>query len=118
MTKNTSETRERDEQSGRFQSNINKEQVRMAVVAHADEPLTTSDVHEIVGGSRRTVFHYLQQLAEDGEVHVRKPSANYALWSRPRTKSKESDNDTENKDAKTDGGTTGIEAVHADEFQF
>ncbi|MFC7227794.1 hypothetical protein N0B31_10300 [Salinirubellus salinus] len=111
MTSKNTEERTRDTESGRFESEISKEQVRMAVMAHADEPMTTSDVHDTVGGSRRTVLHYLQQLAENDEISVRKPSENYALWSRP--KHVEQENDVE-----TDGGTHRVDAVSADEFQF
>lgn len=46
------------------------------------EPYTTGEIAEIVGAPRRTVYNYLEELAEHGRIRKKKPEPRRAIWIR------------------------------------
>jgi len=44
------------------------------------EPYTTGLIADLVGAPRRTVYNWLQALAEDGKVRKLKPNERTAIW--------------------------------------
>lgn len=47
------------------------------------EPYTTREIADIVGAPRRTVFNYLNELADDELIRKKKPEPRRAIWVRP-----------------------------------
>lgn len=46
------------------------------------EPYTTGELADIVGAPRRTVYNYLDDLAEQGRIRKKKPNPRSAIWIR------------------------------------
>lgn len=71
----------RDEE-GRFESRhgVSKDDVYEAMKPL--EPYTTGELAEMVDAPRRTVFNYLEQLAEEHTIRKKKPEPRRAIWIR------------------------------------
>lgn len=46
------------------------------------EPYTTGELADIVDAPQRTVFNYLDDLAEQGRIRKKKPNPRSAIWIR------------------------------------
>jgi predicted transcriptional regulator len=46
------------------------------------EPYTTGELAEILDAPRRTVYNYLQELAEEDQIRKKKPEPRRAIWIR------------------------------------
>lgn len=46
------------------------------------EPYTTSELAEATGAPRRTVYNYLEELAENDKIRKKKPNERQAIWIR------------------------------------
>lgn len=67
---------------GRFESahGVTAEEVFGAM--EEAEPYTTGELAEMVGAPRRTVYNYLEELAEQGQIRKKKPEPRRAIWIR------------------------------------
>ena len=72
--------RERDE-TGQFVARRDSEEVIESMTP--GEPHTASELADVVGWPRRSVFDALDSLHEAGRVNKRKVSARTVLWTRP-----------------------------------
>lgn len=72
---------ERDNK-GRFEASheLTAEDVYQAMKSR--EPYTTSELAEYLGAPRRTVFHYLDILAEEGKIQKKQPAETRVIWIR------------------------------------
>ena len=46
------------------------------------EPYTTGELADMLGAPRRTVFNYLDELAEQERIRKKKPEPRRAIWIR------------------------------------
>lgn len=46
------------------------------------EPYTTGEIADVVGAPRRTVYNYLEELAEQDQIRKKKPEPRRAIWIR------------------------------------
>lgn len=46
------------------------------------EPYTTGELAEVLDAPRRSVYNYLEQLAEEGRIRKKKPEPRRAIWIR------------------------------------
>lgn len=46
------------------------------------EPYTTGELSEMLGAPRRSVYNYLEKLAEQGQIRKKKPEPRRAIWIR------------------------------------
>lgn len=46
------------------------------------EPYTTGELAEQLGAPRRTVYNYLEELAEENRIRKKKPEPRRAIWIR------------------------------------
>lgn len=69
--------RDRDE-SGRFAAD--RDPADVLDVMEPGEPYTIGEVIEATGWPRRTVFHILDDLADEGKVRKKKPNPTSAIW--------------------------------------
>jgi len=46
------------------------------------EPYTTGELADILDAPRRTVYNYLEELAEEGQIRKKKPEPRRAIWIR------------------------------------
>ena len=46
------------------------------------EPYTTGELADTLGAPRRTVFKYLEELAEQEQIRKKKPGPRSAIWIR------------------------------------
>ena len=73
---------ERRSENGRFESEhgLNPE----AVLEEMEqlEPYTTGELAEELGAPRRTVYNYLEKLAEENKIRKKKPEPRRVIWIR------------------------------------
>lgn len=67
---------------GRFESEhgVTVEEVFEAM--EEAEPYTTGELADMVGAPRRTVYNYLEELAEQDRIRKKKPEPRRAIWIR------------------------------------
>jgi predicted transcriptional regulator len=46
------------------------------------EPYTTGELAEKADAPRRTIYHYLEELYEEGRIQKKKPEPRRAIWMR------------------------------------
>jgi Fic family protein len=46
------------------------------------EPYTTGELADQLGAPRRTVYNYLEELAEENKIRKKKPEPRRAIWIR------------------------------------
>ncbi|AEH39234.1 PAS domain S-box protein [Halopiger xanaduensis] len=61
----------------------------VASTGSVHEPVTTSEIADILGCSRRTVYNNLEELHDRGAVHTKKVGAQARVWWRPANTSNE-----------------------------
>lgn len=69
-------------EEGRFES---EHGIAVEDVFNAMEPLepyTTGELANMLGAPRRTVYNYLEELAEQGRIRKKKPEPKRAIWIR------------------------------------
>lgn len=46
------------------------------------EPYTTTEISDKLDAPQRTVFHYLNELAQEGRIQKKKPADTRVIWMR------------------------------------
>lgn len=67
---------------GRFEASheLNAEDVFEAM--EPLEPYTTSEIADALDAPKRTIFHYLDELSEEGKIQKKKPADTRVIWMR------------------------------------
>lgn len=73
----------RNEQ-GRFESEHGITVEDVFDVMEPLEPYTTGELASMLGAPRRTVYNYLEKLAEEERIRKKKPEPKRAIWVRQR----------------------------------
>ncbi len=71
----------RNEQ-GRFESEHGITVEDVFNVMEPLEPYTTGELANMLGAPRRTVYNYLEKLADEGRIRKKKPEPKRAIWIR------------------------------------
>lgn len=67
---------------GRFESEHGVAAEEVFEAMEPAEPYTTGELADMVGAPRRTVYNYLEELAEQDRIRKKKPEPRRAIWIR------------------------------------
>jgi len=69
-------------ENGRFESDHGLTSEDVFEKMEPLEPYTTGELADILDAPRRTVYNYLEELAEEGQIRKKKPEPRRAIWIR------------------------------------